>query len=201
MMKFSLRRAGFPAKCDNPDTPLPVTACQQGLAELTRERLDLPVPPSAYNMRQLAMIEEYLLRGAPYGLDESKLALEHGKNRFDDKQDQALCLDSLAGAAKKGFIAGPFPLGSIQAPKIVGIFTREQESSQKKRYAKHHPMGLQPSPLSLLSDPFLSTQVHLGLQSTSIRRLFQRCPAHQTGHRLAYDQPGLHPGCGRTYPG
>ena len=108
-------------------------ASQQGLKELIQERLTLPDPPSVHNLKQLAMVQRYLLQGVPFSLDESKLTLEHGKNHFEDKQDQALCLDSLAGAAKKGFIAGPLPLGSIEAPKIVGIFTREQESSQKKR--------------------------------------------------------------------
>lgn len=101
--------------------------------KLTQERKDLPVPLSQYNLDQMEMARMYLIDGAPFGLDVSKLKLEHGRNNFADKEDQALCLDSLAGAAKKGFVVGPLPLDAIDAPKIVGIFTREQESSQKKR--------------------------------------------------------------------
>jgi hypothetical protein len=71
--------------------------------------------------------------GAPFVLEEDYLALEHGRHNFSDAQDQALCLDSLAGFAKAGFLAGPLPLGTVDAPKLVGAFTREQESSMKKR--------------------------------------------------------------------
>ena len=79
------------------------------------------------------MVRQYLFKGAPYGLDESKLAMEHGRHNFADKEDQALCLDSLAGFAAEGFVVGPLPLDAIDHPKLIGAFTREQESSAKKR--------------------------------------------------------------------
>ena len=79
------------------------------------------------------MARTYLIDGAPYGLDETKLTKVHGKHNFSDAKDQALCIDSLAGFAKEGFLLGPLELGSVDAPKLVGAFTREQESSQKKR--------------------------------------------------------------------
>ena len=88
---------------------------------------------SQYEKEQVEMARTYLLKGAPYVLDETKLILEHGKHHFDDKLDQALCIDSLAGFAKAGFLAGPLPLDAVDPPKLVGAFTREQESSQKKR--------------------------------------------------------------------
>ena len=79
------------------------------------------------------MVKQYLFRGAPYGLDESKLAKTPGRHNFSDKEDQALCLDSLAGFAAEGFVVGPLPLDAIETPKLIGAFTREQESSAKKR--------------------------------------------------------------------
>ena len=39
----------------------------------------------------------YLIDGTPFLLDTTKLKLEHGKNNFSDKEDQALAIDSLAG--------------------------------------------------------------------------------------------------------
>ena len=79
------------------------------------------------------MARSYLRDGAPYGINEALLALEHGRNNFSDEEDQALCIDALAAFAKEGFLIGPLELDAIEAPKIVGAFTREQESSQKRR--------------------------------------------------------------------
>ena len=79
------------------------------------------------------MARRYLIEGAPYLVNEDELVLEHGRHHFSDAEDQALCLDSLAGFAKDGFLAGPLPIGAVEAPKLVGAFTREQESSLKKR--------------------------------------------------------------------
>ena len=79
------------------------------------------------------MARQYLKDGAPFGLDETKLTLEHGKNNFTDEEDQALCIDALAAFAAEGFLIGPLPLDAVEAPKLVGAFTREQESSLKRR--------------------------------------------------------------------
>ena len=79
------------------------------------------------------MARMYLKDGAPYGLDESLLALTPGKNNFNDAEDQALCIDALAAFAAEGFLIGPLPLSALDVQKTVGAFTREQESAQKKR--------------------------------------------------------------------
>ena len=79
------------------------------------------------------MARGYLIQGAPLLIDEKLLTLEHGVHHFESPTDQALCLDSLAASAAAGYVAGPLPLSAIDAPKLVGVFTREQESSMKKR--------------------------------------------------------------------
>ena len=79
------------------------------------------------------MARGYLIEGAPLLIDEQLLTLEHGVHHFENPTDQALCLDSLAASAAAGYVAGPLPLYAVDAPKLVGVFTREQESSMKKR--------------------------------------------------------------------
>ena len=79
------------------------------------------------------MARGYLIHGAPLLIDDRLLALEHGVHHFDSPTDQALCIDSLAASAAVGYVAGPLPLTAVNAPKLVGVFTREQESSMKKR--------------------------------------------------------------------
>ena len=131
---FDTFRAGFPAGCNDPDPPLPIRCSSTGFAKLVKEREALLHKPlSQYRRDQIEMARTYLLEGAPFLLDESKLKMEPGVHRFEDKEDQALCLDSLAGFAQAGFLAGPLSLDAVDAPKLVGAFTREQESSQKKR--------------------------------------------------------------------
>ena len=115
------------------DVPLPCRASWPGFQKLVSQSRKLEQPVSPYQSKQLDMVEQYLFRGAPYGLDESKLAKTPGKHNFSDKEDQALCLDSLAGFAAEGFVVGPLPLDAIETPKLIGAFTREQESSAKKR--------------------------------------------------------------------
>ena len=126
-------RGGFPANCDNVNVPLPRKCSEQGFDSLIKAREALPQPISPYSQKQIQMARGYLLQGAPYGLNESELALVHGKHNFSDARDQALCLDSLASFAAQGFLVGPLPLSAVNAPKLVGAFTREQESSQKRR--------------------------------------------------------------------
>ena len=126
-------RAGFPSNCSDVNKPKPRRADIDGFDKLRDEREKHHIPLTTYGRSQLAMARAYLRDGAPYGIDESLLTLEHGKNIFSDEEDQALCIDALAVFAKEGFLIGPLELDAIEAPKIVGAFTREQESSQKRR--------------------------------------------------------------------
>ena len=59
-------------------------------------------PLSDYSKAQLDMARRYLKDGAPYGIDESLLAMTPGVNKFDDAEDQALCIDALASFAAEG---------------------------------------------------------------------------------------------------
>ena len=115
------------------DPPLPCRVSAEAYDLLVQERLAAPLPTTQYNLDQMKMARTYLIDGAPYGINEDLLAYKHGRNHFDGVHDQALCLDALARFATEGFVTGPFALGSIEAPQIVGAFTREQESSLKKR--------------------------------------------------------------------
>ena len=126
-------RIGFPPGHQDPDCPRPRTCCPDGFKQLVKERADLPTPISAYTQRQIDMAKEYLINGAPLLIDDRLLALEHGVHHFENPTDQALCIDSLAASAAAGYVAGPLPLTAVNAPKLVGAFTREQESSMKKR--------------------------------------------------------------------
>ena len=54
--------------------------------ELTQERIRDHGPLTAYGKKQLEMARSYLRNGAPYGIDESKLSLTHGRNNFSNAE-------------------------------------------------------------------------------------------------------------------
>lgn len=126
-------RAGFPKNKDNLDAPIPRSCHIPGFDSLLEARNQLTIPLSQYSLKQILSTRDLLSNGVPFILDENKLANIHGQNHFDDETDLALCCDSLAASADQNFLIGPFKENTFDTPQRVGVFTREQESSQKKR--------------------------------------------------------------------